>query len=262
MARHRSSSDAGSLEQLLAAKEIVVTCGSGGVGKTTTAAALARWPPRSSAARSSCSPSTRHAGSPTRSGSRRSATSRRRVPTTRRSRRPASSRAASCGWRCSTPSSRGTTSCAATLPTPRPRDAILANPLYQNITGALRAEPRLHRDGAAVRDPRVGRATTSSSSTRRRRATRSTSSTRPARMAEFFGSRLLRWLTRARTASRLMHRGVEALLPGGRPHPRLAVPPGHRRVLHPLPVDVRRLRRAGQRGRAAAATTGARRSSS
>ncbi len=31
---------AGSLEQLLAAKEIVVTCGSGGVGKTTTAAAL------------------------------------------------------------------------------------------------------------------------------------------------------------------------------------------------------------------------------
>ena len=32
---------AGSLEQLVAAKEIVVTCGSGGVGKTTTAAALA-----------------------------------------------------------------------------------------------------------------------------------------------------------------------------------------------------------------------------
>ena len=29
------------LDELLAAKEIVVTCGSGGVGKTTTAAALA-----------------------------------------------------------------------------------------------------------------------------------------------------------------------------------------------------------------------------
>src|SRR3954467_6877383 len=29
-----------SLEQLLATKEIVITCGSGGVGKTTTAAAL------------------------------------------------------------------------------------------------------------------------------------------------------------------------------------------------------------------------------
>jgi len=32
---------AGSIEQLLAAKEIVISCGSGGVGKTTTAAALA-----------------------------------------------------------------------------------------------------------------------------------------------------------------------------------------------------------------------------
>ena len=31
---------AGSLEQLLSAKEIVISCGSGGVGKTTTAAAL------------------------------------------------------------------------------------------------------------------------------------------------------------------------------------------------------------------------------
>src|SRR5947199_1711522 len=30
-----------SLEQLLAAKEIVISCGSGGVGKTTTAAAAA-----------------------------------------------------------------------------------------------------------------------------------------------------------------------------------------------------------------------------
>ena len=40
------------------------------------------------------------------------------------------------------------------------RDAILANPLYQNITGTLRAEPRLHRDGAAVRDPRARARTT------------------------------------------------------------------------------------------------------
>src|SRR5207302_595292 len=32
---------AGTIEQLLAAKEIVISCGSGGVGKTTTAAAAA-----------------------------------------------------------------------------------------------------------------------------------------------------------------------------------------------------------------------------
>src|SRR3954451_14111591 len=37
----RSTDKPASLEQLLAAKEIVISCGSGGVGKTTTAAAAA-----------------------------------------------------------------------------------------------------------------------------------------------------------------------------------------------------------------------------
>src|SRR5205807_3071456 len=37
----RSNQRAASVEQLLAAKEIVISCGSGGVGKTTTAAAMA-----------------------------------------------------------------------------------------------------------------------------------------------------------------------------------------------------------------------------
>ena len=37
----RGAAPSGSLDALLAAKEIVVTCGSGGVGKTTTAAAAA-----------------------------------------------------------------------------------------------------------------------------------------------------------------------------------------------------------------------------
>ncbi|MEY2399411.1 MAG: hypothetical protein QOJ00_2585 [Actinomycetota bacterium] len=40
MAAAKNTARAGSIEQLLAAKEIVVCCGSGGVGKTTTAAAL------------------------------------------------------------------------------------------------------------------------------------------------------------------------------------------------------------------------------
>ncbi len=39
--RRASAEPTATLEQLLAAKEVVVTCGSGGVGKTTTAAALA-----------------------------------------------------------------------------------------------------------------------------------------------------------------------------------------------------------------------------
>jgi anion-transporting ArsA/GET3 family ATPase len=41
MARRRQHASTGSIEQLLAAKEIVIHCGSGGVGKTTTAAAAA-----------------------------------------------------------------------------------------------------------------------------------------------------------------------------------------------------------------------------
>src|SRR5258707_9501963 len=41
MAAKRAESRPASLEQLFAAKEIVIHCGSGGVGKTTTAAAAA-----------------------------------------------------------------------------------------------------------------------------------------------------------------------------------------------------------------------------
>jgi hypothetical protein len=41
MARAPRAARAGSIEQLLAAKEIVIHCGSGGVGKTTAAAAVA-----------------------------------------------------------------------------------------------------------------------------------------------------------------------------------------------------------------------------
>ena len=41
MAPRRKAASTGSIEQLLAAKEIVIHCGSGGVGKTTTAAAAA-----------------------------------------------------------------------------------------------------------------------------------------------------------------------------------------------------------------------------
>ncbi|MGQ0833047.1 MAG: ArsA family ATPase, partial [Microthrixaceae bacterium] len=41
VARKKQKASTGSIEQLLAAKEIVIHCGSGGVGKTTTAAAAA-----------------------------------------------------------------------------------------------------------------------------------------------------------------------------------------------------------------------------
>ena len=65
---------------------------------------------------------------------------------------------------------------------------------------------------------------------------------------------------RARRAH--VQRREPALLPDGRPHPRQPVPPGHRRVLPQLPVDVRRLRRARRRRSSSCCTTGARRSRS
>ena len=89
----------------------------------------------------------------------------------------------------------------------------------------------------------------------------------PARMAEFFGGRLLRWLTLpyrvgGKRGARVHQRREPALLPDGRPHPRQPVPPGHRRVLPQLPVDVRRLRRARATRSSGCCTTGARRSRS
>ena len=122
------------------------------------------------------------------------------------------------------------------------RDAILANPLYQNITGQVRPEPRLRRDGAAVRDPQLG-------------------PLRPDRGGHPADPQRPRLPRRARAHGRLLlvaaaavaHRPVplpggrprlQALLLGRRPHPGHAVPRGHRRVLHPVPVDVRRVRGA------------------
>ena len=68
---------------------------------------------------------------------------------------------------------------------------------------------------------------------------------------------------RRRQARRPHHQRREpALLPDGRPHARQPVPPGHRGVLPQLPVDVRRLRRAGRRPSSGCSTTGARRSRS
>ena len=132
-------------------------------------------------------------------------------------------------------------------PPPRPRrahrDAILANPLYENITArfvqshdyiAMERLHELHSSGRydliVVDTPPTRNALDFLDA--------------PARMAEFFGGRLLRWLT-VPYRSRSIDRGVAALLHHGRPHPRRAVPAGHRRVLHPLPDDGEGLRRAG-----------------
>ena len=109
---------------------------------------------------------------------------------------------------------------------------------------ALREQPRLHRDGAPVRHPRHGRIRPA----RRGHASLPQRSRLP-RCAEADG-RVLQ-----QPVAPLAHgplplagddRSLSALLPAGRSHPRLAVPAGHRRVLHPLPDDARRLRRSAR----------------
>jgi anion-transporting ArsA/GET3 family ATPase len=192
MVRGRPAASAMSLEQLLAAKEIVVTCGSGGVGKTTTAAALGTM-------------AAVHLGGKV------------LVLTVDPARRLASAmgleRFGNVEVRVS-----GETFAAAGLeprgelwaamldtkqswddlirrhaPDARARDAILANPLYQNITGkfvqshdyiAMERLYELHSSGVydliIVDTPPTRNALDFLQA--------------PERMAEFFSSRLLRWL--------------------------------------------------------------------
>ena len=112
----------------------------------------------------------------------------------RRSPPPASSRAASCGRRCSTRSSRWDDLIRRHAPDAKTRDAILANPLYQNLMGrfvqshdyiAMERLYDLHARGTydliVVDTPPTRNAIDFLEA--------------PARMADFFSSRLLRWLT-------------------------------------------------------------------
>ena len=130
------------------------------------------------------------------------------------------------------------------------RDAVLSNPLYQNITSrfvhshdylAMEQLHDVHASGdydLIVVDTPPSRNALSVLDA-------------PARMIEFFGSRLLRWLT-VPYRSRLFTDRVEALLPDRRPRPRLRLPAGHRRLLRPLPGHGEGVRHPRPGGRGAA----------
>ena len=213
-----------------------------------------RWPRSTSAARCSCSPSTRPSAWPTPSASSTSATSRPACPP-----RP---------FAAAGVEPRGEL-WAAMLDTkqswddlvrrhaPDARPATRSSPTRSTRTSpAVRAEPRLHRHGAALRDPRVGPLRPD----HRRHAAHPQRHRLP-RGARAHGRLLLQppaaLAHRRRTESRLVNFGVEALLPRRRPHPRLAVPRGHRRVLPPLPDDVRRASSSGPRRSTRMLPTGA-----
>ena len=265
VSRARADAPSTTLEQLFAAKEIVVFCGSGGVGKTSVAAAAALGA----------------VGAPRRQGARahdRSGPPARDRARARRHRQrgaPRADRGAQGGRRRAARRALGRDARHQAV-VGRPRDAPRAGrgdrvphprePAVPQPHGALRAEPRLHRDGAPVRDPRERRVRPD-----RHRHAADPQRDRLPRRAGAHG-RLLRRpaaaladaaVPRRRQAQPARDQRREPpLLPNRRSHPRQQVPRGHRRVLPQLPVDVRRVRRAGRRRSSGCCTTGARRSRS
>jgi len=204
MARGRGSDqrapEGGGLDGLLAAKEMVVVCGSGGTGKTTVSAALG------------AAAATRLGGRVlviTVDPARRLATALGlgHVGNTETRVDPSVLRAAAAAagieagartgelWVAMLDTKAGWDELIRRhAPDPQLRDQILANPLYQNITGRFVhshgyiAMERLHEIHASARYDLVIIDTPPS-----RNALDLLDA--PARMREFFGSRLLRWLT-------------------------------------------------------------------
>ncbi len=245
----RRVAPSGSLDALLAAKEIVVTCGSGGVGKTTTAAAAAAMAAAHHGGRVlvlTVDPARRLANA---LGLEAFGNVERRVD-------DAAFEAAGVVprgelWVAMLDTKQSWDDLVRRhAPDAATRDAILANPLYENITTrfvsshdyiAMERLFDIHGTGAydlLVVDTPPSR-----------------NAARLPRCAEADG-RVLQ-----QPVAPLAHgplplagddRSLSALLPAGRSHPRLAVPAGHRRVLHPLPDDARRLRRSREIGAAPA----------
>ncbi len=193
MARRPTPSRAASLDSLLASKEIVVTCGSGGVGKTTTAAAAAAMAAAHQGGRVlvlTVDPARRLANA---LGLEAFGNVERRVD---------DAAFAAAGvvprgelWVAMLDTKQSWDDLVRRhAPDAATRDAILANPLYENITTrfvqshdyiAMERLYDIHATGAydllVVDTPPSRNALDFLDA--------------PARMAEFFNSRLLRWLT-------------------------------------------------------------------
>jgi anion-transporting ArsA/GET3 family ATPase len=182
--RRRAGDRATSLEQLVAAKEIVVTCGSGGVGKTTTAAALGTMAADAIGGRVlvlTVDPARRLANA---MGLEAFGNTETLVERTPRGELWAAMLDTKASW---------DELVRQHAPDAVTRDAILANPLYRNVTGrfvqshdyiAMERLYELHASGTwdliVVDTPPTRNALDFLEA--------------PERMADFFSSRLLRWL--------------------------------------------------------------------
>ena len=193
MAKRRTNATETSLEPLLAAKEIVICCGSGGVGKTTTAAAAAAMAAAHLGGKVlviTVDPARRLANA---LGLERFGNVESRVP-------PELFTAAGVEprgelWAAMLDTKQSWDELVRShAPDAATRDAILANPLYENITGrfvqshdyiAMERLYEIHASGRydliVVDTPPTRNAIDFLEA--------------PDRMADFFSSRLLRWLT-------------------------------------------------------------------
>jgi anion-transporting ArsA/GET3 family ATPase len=191
--RARQADPPATLEQLLAAKEVVVTCGSGGVGKTTASAALAAMAALHLGGRVlvlTIDPARRLADALGLDGL---GNEEHRVPAEAFTEIGLKPRGELWAAMLDTKASWDDL-IRRHAPDPRTRDAIIANPLYENITSQFVrshdyiAMERLHELHASGRYDLIVVDTPPS-----RNALDFLSA--PDRMEEFFGGRLLRWLT-------------------------------------------------------------------
>jgi anion-transporting ArsA/GET3 family ATPase len=191
--RRTSKPSTGSIEQLLAAKEIVIHCGSGGVGKTTTAAAAAAMAAVHLGGKVlvlTVDPARRLANA---LGLEAFGNVETQVPPSAFEEAGVEPRGEL--WVAMLDTKRSWDDLVTRhAPDPRTREAILANPLYKNITGrfvqshdyiAMERLYEIHASGRydliVVDTPPTRNAIDFLEA--------------PERMADFFSSRLLRWLT-------------------------------------------------------------------
>ncbi len=192
-ARRRQHASTGSIEQLLAAKEIVIHCGSGGVGKTTTAAAAAAMAAVHHGGKVlvlTVDPARRLANA---LGLETFGNVETQVP--REAFAEAGVQPRGELWAAMLDTKQSWDDLVRRhAPDAATRDAILANPLYKNITGrfvqshdyiAMERLYEIHASGTydliVVDTPPTRNAIDFLEA--------------PERMADFFSSRLLRWLT-------------------------------------------------------------------
>jgi anion-transporting ArsA/GET3 family ATPase len=189
----RQGRSAGSVEKLLAAKEIVISCGSGGVGKTTTAAAIAAMAAVHHGGKVlvlTVDPAKRLANA---LGLEAFGNVETRIPNDAFLDAGVQPRGELWAAMLDTKQSWDDL-VRRHAPDPATRDAILANPLYKNITGrfvqshdyiAMERLYDIHASGRfdliVVDTPPTRNAIDFLEA--------------PERMADFFSSRLLRWLT-------------------------------------------------------------------